>query len=145
MRLTYENYTKSILGGTGAGFLVLAILIILDAGMIPITIYTIAFLAALFILSRKEKTMFPQWEGLRWQIPSSKILFLLGVFIGLLLAENLLRTDSPLLFFGIFVAGMLAPLQNYLNAKKYHMDELSSIEELKQKYPEASEDIVVRK
>ena len=141
---SYEKYTGLILGGSGAALLILAILELVDVGMIPIIIYALAFLAALFLMSRREKSMFPQWEGLRWRIPSSKILCLLGIFVGLLLAENLMDTDAPLLIFGIFAAGMLAPLQNFLNAKKYHMDDLDSIEELTEKYPEASEEMVVK-
>ncbi|MDO4868870.1 MAG: hypothetical protein Q4A65_01070 [Bacillota bacterium] len=144
MKRSYEKYTKFILGSVGAGFLILAILMILDIGTIPIIIYAAAFLAAVFLISKREKSLFPQWEGLRWRVPSVQIVFLIGVFIGLLIVENLLDTDSPLLMFGVFLAGILAPLQNYRNAKKYHMDELHSIEELKQKYPEASENMVIR-
>ncbi len=141
---SYEGFTKAILCGTGAAFLVLAVLMILDVGTIPIVAYAIAFLAALFVAKHRGDALFPQWRGLRWRIPGVKILFLLGVFIGLLLAENLLGTDSPLLIIGVFFAGMMAPWQNYRQAKAYHLDELSSIEELIQMHPDAEEEIVVK-
>lgn len=141
---TYEGFTKTILYGTGAAFVGLLILMILDVGVIPIVAYAIAFLVALVVASVRGNAMFPQWRGLRWRTSSVSLLVLIGVFIGLLVAEKLLPTDLPLLTIGIFFAGMMAPWRNYRKAKEYHMDELASIEELKQVHPEAEDEMVVK-
>ena len=141
---SYEGYTKAVFFGVGAGFIILAIMMFLDAGLGPIVGFAAAFLAALFVVNGRANTKFPQWKKLRWRNSTAMLLVVIVICMALLAAEHMFFQDTPLLILGAFLAGMLAPWQNYRKARQYHMDELASIEELKQKYPDAEKDIVVK-
>ena len=141
---SYEGYTKAVFFGVGAGFIILAIMMFLDAGLGPIVGFAAALLAVLFIVNGRANARFPQWKKLRWRTSSAMLLVVIVICMALLAAEHMFFRDTPLLILGAFLAGMLAPWKNYRKARQYHMDELASIEELKQKYPDAEKDIVVK-
>ena len=141
---SYEGVTMAVFCGSGVAFIVLAILMILDVGLIPVVAFAAAFLAALFIVNVRVNAMFPQWKGLRWRNSTAMILIILVICMALLAAEHMFFKDTPLLLYGVFLLGMLPLWQNCRKARQYHMDELASIEELKQRYPETEDCIVVK-
>lgn len=96
------------------------------------TSWMITLIVMLFILEHKCNRKYPQWDRL-WKLPpaaiAAPVLLLIVMIIGAFVTEH-----GVAWMVAILVCIRLIP--DYYYALKYEMDELDTVEELLQRYPE---------